>query len=102
MDRRLQLDDELRELLGSNNVYYQPPESLRMKYDCFVYELDTPDITRADDIIYLHRRRYQVTHIYRNPDNSMQEEIMQRFEHTAMGSHFTSDGLNHDVYFIYY
>lgn len=102
MDRRLQLDQELRELLGSSNVYYQPPESLRLKYDCFVYELDRPDITRANDKVYLHRRQYSLTHIYRDPDMSMEETIIAHFDHASKNTHFTSDGLHHDVYSIYY
>ena len=31
LDRRLELDARLRRILGSNNLYYEPPASLKMK-----------------------------------------------------------------------
>ena len=36
--RRLELDADLRALLGSTNVYFQPPETKKLKYPCFIYE----------------------------------------------------------------
>ena len=32
MDRRLKLHEELCDILGSRNVYFQPPETVKMKY----------------------------------------------------------------------
>ena len=37
MDRRLQLHEELCSVLGSRNVYFQPPETIKLTYPCIIY-----------------------------------------------------------------
>ena len=39
MKTRLELDEELVKILGSKNVYFQPPESLKLNYPAIVYSL---------------------------------------------------------------
>lgn len=34
MNRRYELQAVLEGILGSGNVYFQPPENLKMRYDC--------------------------------------------------------------------
>ena len=38
VDRRNDLQKLLVEVLGSKNVYFQPPESVKMKYPAIVYQ----------------------------------------------------------------
>ena len=40
MASRLDLQTFLEEILESRNVYFQPPESVKMKYPAIVYALD--------------------------------------------------------------
>ena len=40
MAPRLDLQKLLVELLGSDNVYFQPPPSVQMNYPAIVYKLD--------------------------------------------------------------
>lgn len=98
---RLGLDRILRDLLGSDNVYFQPPESVKMKYDAIVYELDDIDARHADNVPYLTNRRYRVTLITKNPDNHLSDEIAQ-LPLTQFNRFYTADNLNHYVYIIYY
>ena len=37
MANRIDLYNLLVGILGTRNVYYQPPESLKLKYPCIVY-----------------------------------------------------------------
>lgn len=37
MANRLNLHEEFATLLGSNNVYFQPPESVKLNYPCIKY-----------------------------------------------------------------
>ena len=37
MAGRLELQSKLEELLGTRNVYYQPPESIKIGYPAIVY-----------------------------------------------------------------
>lgn len=98
---RLGLDRILRDLLGSDNVYFQPPESVKMKYDAIVYELDDIDARHADNVPYLTNRRYRVTLITKDPDNHLSDEIAQ-LPLTQFNRFYTADNLNHYVYIIYY
>ena len=45
MMSRERLSAILHEVLGSDNVYYQPPESVKMKYPAIVYTRDSIDNT---------------------------------------------------------
>ena len=37
MGTRLELQSKLEEILGSRQVYYQPPETVKMEYPAIVY-----------------------------------------------------------------
>lgn len=102
MDRRLSLHKEFETLLGNKNCYYQPPESLKLKFDCIIYNLSAANIDRADNKVYLFTRRYNVTFITKNPDNPIIEELPKRFEHCVLNNFFTSDNLNHYNYTLFY
>ena len=101
-DRRLELHKRLCDALGSRNVYFQPPESVKMKYPAIVYTRDSVESRYADNGVYLFlRRKYTVMIIDRDPDSEIVEKIASmptsRFER-----HFVSDNLNHDVFTIFY
>ena len=49
MASRLNLHNELIKMLGTNNVYYQPPESIKMKYPAIVYSKSNIRSTFAND-----------------------------------------------------
>lgn len=76
-DRRTQLHDLLVETLGSSNVYFQPPASVRIKYPCIVYARENPTVEYADDSTYLLHHRYQITLIYEDPDSDLPDKIAQ-------------------------
>ena len=50
MRSRLELQTLLEDLLESTNVYYQPPENLKMEYPCIRYYKDDIRGDYADDI----------------------------------------------------
>ncbi len=101
MSRRLELQALLENLLGSRNVYFQPPASLQMKYDCIRYERSLIDPTFADDSAYQLHDRYLLTAIYKNPDSDLPHKIaaLPMCSHVR---HYTADNLNHDIYNLYY
>lgn len=101
MSDRLGLSTVLRGILGTNNVYYQPPDSVIMKYPAIVYSRDQIKRTDGDNLAYLLNTSYTVTVIDKNPDSSLVQKLAElpkcRFER-----HFVADNLNHDVFVIYY
>lgn len=102
MASRLKLDEELRKLIENGNVYYQPPESVKMKYPCIVYERSTGDTLFAGNLPYRFTVQYTVTIISKDPDYDLIEKVAKHFPMSRYNRHFTSDNLNHDVFMIYY
>ena len=49
MTRRNELHEKFCDLLGSRNVYFQPPESVRLVYPCIIYRLGNFNVKHADD-----------------------------------------------------
>lgn len=103
MANRLDLHNKLRSLLGgSSNVYFQPPESLLLKYPCIVYKLSTTPTTFADDKVYKFTRGYDVTYITRDPDDDMIDQMFELFKNKVRYDRsFASDNLNHYVFTVY-
>lgn len=100
-DSRLELHEKLCEILGSRNVYYQPPESIKIVYPAIVYERSGIPIKHGDDIPYLKRYEYNVTVIDKNPDSEIVEKLSE-FKYSRFVRHYAADGLNHDSFKITY
>ena len=101
MPSRLKLQTLLEELLGSRNVYFQPPESVKMKYPAIVYGLDNIENSFADDGVYLSKKKYLVTVIDEDPDSPIVDKVAA-LPICRFNRHFQSDNLNHDVFILYF
>lgn len=101
-DKRLELDQILRDLLGSGNVYFQPPESVKLKYPCVIYSRQTGDSEYADNSTYKFFYRYQIIYIDRNPDSDFPVNLLKTLPMAVYDRHYTMDNLNHDVVNVYY
>ena len=101
MGQRVKLQQILEEILGSKNVYYQPPENVRMNYPAIRYSKESIDSKFANNSKYINTKRYQITFIDRRPDNSAIDKILN-LPLSSYDRHFISDNLHHDVITIYY
>lgn len=101
MGSRLQLQTLLEAILGSRNVYFQPPESLILKYPAIVYNRDYELAQHADNSPYHKRKRYLVTHIDQNPDSDVPDKLTSLPMSTFV-RHFTAAQLNHDIINLYF
>ena len=101
MERRKILDDALVEILGSDNVYFQSPPTIKMKYPCVRYALDGIKILKADGINYKKFYRYTVTLMDYDPDSEYVDKLVDIPYYSSMGQHYTSDNLHHWT-FTYY
>lgn len=97
---RLELQTKLEEILGSNQVYFQPPASIKMSYPAIVYKLDSNRMLYANDTVYNHKERYQVTLMHLDPDNDTKDKL-SHLPYCSMSRCFTSDNIYHYVYNIY-
>lgn len=100
MDSRLKLQAKLEELLGSRNVYYQPPASLHMTYPAIRYVRSDIKVNYADNTSYLMFDKYEITVIDRRPDNPVIKEIL-KLPHCGYDRQYKADNLYHDVLTIY-
>ena len=99
--RRIELQSKLEKLLGSRNVYYQPPETVRMEYPAIVYSKKDIESRYANDAKYSKLNCYEIILIDRLPDNSVIEELLD-IPYLTFDRHYNSDNLNHDVFTLYY
>ena len=91
----------LKTLLGSPNVYFQPPENLKLSYPCIVYARNSGDTQFADDSPYAYTKRYGLTVIDKNPDSEILDKIAT-LPMCTFDRHYTADNLNHDTYNLYF
>lgn len=101
MATRLELHEKLEKLLDSKNVYYEPPENLKIDYPCFIYGLDDVYRRPADNIGYTIQNRYQITLIDRMPDNPVRDRLLE-LPGCSFDRSYKSDNLEHYVFTLYW
>ena len=101
MASRLELQTLLENLLGSRNVYFQPPSTLKMKYPAIRYELDLINNIHADNAVYVQNNRYKITLIDYDPDSEYVGKL-SRLAKCSMNNAYPADGLNHWVFNLYF
>ena len=101
MGTRLELQSILEEMLGTRNVYYQPPEDLQMKYPAIRYNKVDDSSQYGDNIKYLNRNCYDITVIDNIPDNEVINKIL-KMPYSSFDRHYTANNLNHDVIRLYF
>lgn len=101
MASRLELQNKLEELLGSRNVYYQPPETVKMEYPAIIYSKKKPDRKHANNNVYMRTNCYEIIVISRKPDDPIIGKI-EELPLCEWNNHYKADNLNHDVLTLYY
>ena len=99
--RRLELHEVLCAILGSRNVYFQPPSNISMKYPCILYEIRDIDSKYADNFSYNQRTAYKVTIVDRDPDSFIPDKV-GALELCSFDRHYVVDNLHHSVYKLYF
>lgn len=109
MGTRHKLHAELKQLLGTSELtgdaarcYFQPPESIKMSYPCFVYDRARSDNIRADNLIYRRVHHYELTYLTHDPDDPMIDGLEDHFKMCRFSRHNRAKGLNHYHYDLYY
>lgn len=100
-ENRLKLHSKLIDILGSNNVYYQPPANVRMNYPAIVYKRKNTDPIKADNITYLPRLSYTITVISTDPDIDAVERLIN-MPYTKYTNSYVSENLYHYIFNTYF
>lgn len=101
-DSRIELHKKLCDLLGSKNVYYQPPESLKINLPAIIYYADTPQEVNANNGVYFLGHRYHVTYLTLDPDSQVVDDILTSFKKIHAETFFKKDNTNHYQFTLYY
>ena len=101
MESRLELQAMLEDILGSHNVYFQPPTSVEMEYDAIVYRRKNIDNTFANDSVYKQDHAYEIIVIYKDPDSEIPLAVSQ-LPLCKFNRRYTADNLYHDVFTLYF
>ncbi len=107
MASRLKLHEEFIGILESESeidkrVYFQPPESKKLRYPCIRYSKDGVNTKYANNGSYLNTNKYEGVVIDPDPDSSIPDKILARFPMCSLGRVYTADNLNHYAFTLYY
>lgn len=98
---RENLQTDLEAILGSRNVYYQPPESIKMNYPAIVYARSNIQNIFADNAVYAQACIYQITVIDKDPDSPIVDKVA-KMPRCRFDRHYVADNLNHDTFILIY
>lgn len=86
----------LSALLPDVNLYFQPPESVKINYPCIVYSIDNIFTAHADNRPYKVKTRYSLMLITTNPEDPALQTLISipsaRFERS-----YVNDNLYHFI-----
>jgi hypothetical protein len=99
MAPRLELHQVLKSI--TDNVYFQPPENVKLEYPCIIYKRDFAETEFADDIPYTFMLRYMVMVIDQDPDSDIPGKVAA-LPMSVFNRFYTVDSLNHDVYNVFF
>lgn len=94
---RLKLHNMLCEIC--NNVYFQPPENLRIKYPAVIYSRKQLTTKHADDINFLVSTSFVVNVIYTDARSEIPGKILE-LPYAYHDRDYISDNLYHSVFSI--
>lgn len=99
-ERRTKLSEMLHLVLGSENVYFQPPENQKIEYPAIIYNLEKENVRRANNRRYFTCDRYQIKFIRKQFESDVTDKLLDLpyCEHTR---EYKYADLYHDVYSIY-
>lgn len=98
-DRREQLGRILKNILGSNEVYYQDKPN-NNTFPRILYTLSRMGTDFANNRPYLVHRAYMVTLMTKAPDHDINDQLVM-LPACLFDRHYISNGVHHYVYTIY-
>ena len=99
---REELQNKLETFLDSRNVYFDPPESIRMKYPAIVYNLYRLNQRFADNKPYRLLPCYLVTIIDRESNLDWVKNMLETFEYCSLERTYYADNLAHYSFILFY
>ena len=102
MNRRLDLHEKLKNIIGNDNVYFQPPASVQLSYPCVIYSIGSGDAKHADGMVYSYINNYDLLFIFKKPNIEIIEQVLGVLPMCRMTRAYVADNLNHYAFSVYY
>ena len=99
-EHRQKLHEMFEEVLGNDHVYFAPPESVHLEYECIVYDRVSGQSFFANNTPYKNNRRYTVTLISKDPDTVTPDKLATK-EKCTFDRSYCVDNLYHFVFTVY-
>lgn len=101
MSDRLDLQAKFEEILGSRNVYFQPPASVSMRYPAIKYDLkDFRTKSANNSSTYIISTGYECILITKEPDTEYLPKLLQ-IPYCRFGRYYKGENLHHYTFTIY-
>lgn len=100
MKTRLELHNTLISTTGINNIYYNPPENIKMNYPCIRYKRVDVTSKKADDIKYIVHDRYELVIISSKNNDDIVNKLLS-IKYMEYDRSMIINGLFHDYMTIY-
>ena len=101
-NHRLDLHEKLCEILGNRNVFFQPPETLKIPNRAIIYRMSDMDQKRANNKLYSKTNRYQILFCTPNPDETVYDDILEEFEMSTLERSYRYENLNYYSISLFY
>ena len=102
MGDRLDLQAKFEEILGSRNVYFQPPASLLMQYPAIRYELkDVRSSFANNNSAYTVSFGYECIYISKEPASEEFLRSIFQIPYCKFGRYYRAENLHHYTFTIY-
>ena len=102
MADRKTLHAKLCEILGSSNVYFQPPEDLKMTYPCIRYAYSGVSERRANDALYDYTMQYTMVLITKKESIDLAMEFVKQIPMCRLERPYTGGNLYHYQFTLYH
>ena len=99
---RVLLEEKLRSILGSNNVYFQPPSNRTIEYPAIIYSLNDVKTISADNNTYAQHTSYNVVVVDYKPNSVIADKISKLPMCRLRSSPYVSNNLNHFPFTLFY
>lgn len=94
VDIQSMLEDFQKALNEKPSVYFQPPDSAKLSYPCFIYSYSDVNVLHSDGDAYLKSEEYVVKYITKKADPKMFDALL-RLNSFRFDRHYLGDGLHH-------
>jgi hypothetical protein len=102
MSNRLDLQAKFEEILGSRNVYFQPPASVSMRYPAIRYKLKDFQTQSANNSgAYIASTGYECILIMKEPAGEGLLRTILQIPYCKFGRYYKAENLHHYTFTIY-